>query len=450
MNVLLISANTLTTPYPVYPLGLDYVAGAIAPRHKVQIADMNVIDDYAALGALTSIFEPHIIGLALRNVDNTDATDPQEFINHYKEIAATVRRYSKAPLVLGGSGFTLFPREMMQVLQADYGVIGEGERLALLLDAIDRQTGVNTIPGVICKTSTFSTPPAPWEKPLARRFEPHAAHPDFYLRHGGMLNLQTKRGCRYKCIYCTYPHIEGRRLRFFPPEDIAVTAKQLQAAGAKYFFVTDSVFNADYEHSLAVARAFKQAGVSIPWGAFFAPTQPPPDYYPNLADAGLTHVEFGTEALSDRMLATYRKPFRKRHVYAAHQCARDAGLYTAHYFLLGGPGEDALSLDNTLENIEKLDRTVLFFFCGVRIYPGTALNEIALEQGQITATQNLLTPVFYRSHGISESEIFRRVSAQANGRPNWVISAGGVDTSRLLARMYARGFSGPLWEYLIR
>jgi len=30
MKVLLVSANTLREPYPVYPLGLDYVAGAIA------------------------------------------------------------------------------------------------------------------------------------------------------------------------------------------------------------------------------------------------------------------------------------------------------------------------------------------------------------------------------------------------------------------------------------
>ena len=449
MNILLISANTLTTPYPVYPLGLDYVARAIAPPHKVQIADMNVIEDYAALGVLISAFEPHIIGLALRNVDNTDATDSQSFIEHYKELAATVRRHSQAPLILGGSGFTLFPEEMMRILKADYGVMGEGERLAPLLDAIENMTDVNTVPGIICGTSAKPAPVL-WEKPLARRFEPHAAHTGFYLRHGGMLNLQTKRGCHYNCIYCTYPHIEGRRLRLFPPEDVAVTATGLQAAGAKYFFITDSVFNADYEHSLAVARAFKKAGVTIPWGAFFAPTKPPPDYYQNLADAGLTHVEFGTEALSDRMLASYHKPFRKHHVYTAHRSAREAGLYTAHYFLFGGPEEDALSLDTTLNNIEKLDRAALFFFCGVRIYPGAALSAIALKQGQITATQSLLTPVFYRSQGISEREIIRRVHTQADGRPNWIIGSGGVDTSRILARMYDRGFSGPLWEYLIR
>ena len=32
MKVLLVSANTLKEPYPVYPLGLDYVSGAIAAK----------------------------------------------------------------------------------------------------------------------------------------------------------------------------------------------------------------------------------------------------------------------------------------------------------------------------------------------------------------------------------------------------------------------------------
>ena len=45
MKVLLVSANTLKEPYPVYPLGLDYVAGAIADDHQVKIADMNTLAD---------------------------------------------------------------------------------------------------------------------------------------------------------------------------------------------------------------------------------------------------------------------------------------------------------------------------------------------------------------------------------------------------------------------
>src|SRR4030042_3371658 len=112
-----------------------------------------------------------------------------------------------------------------------------------------------------------------------------------------MLNLQTKRGCSYNCIYCTYPHIEGSDLRPVPAGEVADTALELERAGAKYFFITDSAFNCDYEHSAEVARAFKEKGVSIPWGAFLAPTRPPSDYYRTLCGAGMTHAEFGTEEI---------------------------------------------------------------------------------------------------------------------------------------------------------
>ena len=66
MKVLLISANTLTQPYPVYPLGLDYVAGAIANDHKVQIADMNVlkiVDGEQDLESVTAEIEAQLKSL---------------------------------------------------------------------------------------------------------------------------------------------------------------------------------------------------------------------------------------------------------------------------------------------------------------------------------------------------------------------------------------------------
>ena len=80
MKVLLISANTLRDPYPVYPLGLDYVAGAIAENHQVQIVDMNSLGECGSLEAVIQEFSPDVIGLSLRNIDNTDTTDPRGFI----------------------------------------------------------------------------------------------------------------------------------------------------------------------------------------------------------------------------------------------------------------------------------------------------------------------------------------------------------------------------------
>jgi radical SAM superfamily enzyme YgiQ (UPF0313 family) len=449
MKILLVSANTLKIPYPVYPLGLDYVAGCLDSRYQVKIADLNDFPNSEGFEAMIREFSPDFAGVSIRNIDNTDALNCRGFLPEYREVISRIRKNSSAKIILGGSGFTIFPVEYMRALEADYGIAGEGEKLSLFLEAIRINKDVRQIPGVLTQDKA-NLGYAPWDGKIKRSFDPENLHTRFYLACGAMLNLQTKRGCPFHCSYCTYPHIEGGRMRFFPPREIALKARELQDAGAKYIFITDSAFNASSEHSLEVARAFIKARVSIPWGGFFAPTISPADYFKTMADAGLTHVEFGTESLSDPVLANLRKPFTAAEVVNAHQRALDAGLHIAHYFLLGGPGENIETLQETLTGIEKLEKAVFFFFCGIRIYPHTALYDFAVREGHIRPDQNLLEPLFYRSSDISVEEILRMVEKQANGRLNWIIGAGEAKATRILPKLYRRGFTGPLWEYLIQ
>ncbi len=447
-KVLLISANRMRKPYPVYPLGLDYVAGALQPRYQTNILDMNYCPSLDALGEQVREYAPDYVGLSIRNIDNTDSMHSQGFLSDYIDMVGQIRQHSKAPLILGGSGYTVFPLEFFRALGADFGIAGEGERLSVLLDALEQGGDASSIPGVITP-DTPSVCYLPWKGELRRVFDPDAEYAKFYVSYGGMLNLQTKRGCPFRCSYCTYPHIEGGKMRLLDPREVGEQALRLQEAGAKYIFVTDSAFNASYEHSLQVARAFIDRRITIPWGGFFAPTAPPDDYFRRLAEAGLTHVEFGTESMCDEMLSNLRKPFAADDVFAAHRQALEAGLHIAHYFLLGGPGENPNTLQATLEGADRLSRAVFFFFCGIRIYPHTSLYDTAVREGQIQASQNLIEPVFYRSPFISDVEIVRRVEAHAAGRINWLIGAGEGKATRILPRLYERGHTGPLWEYLI-
>lgn len=449
MKILLISANTLRIPYPVYPLGLDYVAGSLGSRYETKIVDLNDYTNPESLEALIRDFSPDFAGISIRNIDNTDVIKCKSFLPEYQNLIRQIRKNSKALIILGGSGFTIFPVEFMRELDADYGIVGEGERLSLLLAALEKNADVRKISGVLTKEKTDIVY-VPYDGAINRRFDSSNPHTNFYLSYGGMLNLQTKRGCPFHCSYCTYPHIEGGRMRFFAPKEIAQNARELQDAGAKYIFITDSAFNASYDHSRQVAQAFVEAGVSIPWGGFFVPTPPPADYFKRMADAGLTHVEFGTESLSDTVLANLRKPFSLNDVFAAHKEALDAGLHIAHYLLLGGPGENRETLQNTLTGLDSLERAVFFFFCGIRIYPHTALYDIALREGQIAEGENILPPVFYRSAEIGVEEIMKMVETHANGRLNWIIGAGEAKATRVLPKLYRRGFTGPLWEYLIQ
>ncbi|MDQ5984703.1 MAG: hypothetical protein CSYNP_00399 [Syntrophus sp. SKADARSKE-3] len=449
MKVLLVSANTMIQPYPAYPIGLDYVRNAISPPHDVKNVDMNELKDDVTLAAVLDDYNPDVVGISIRNIDNADDTHTESFVAKIRTIIGVVRRHSTGRIVLGGSGFTILPGEFMARLDADFGVIGEGERFLQILAALERGEPVSGLPGVVVgrEQAIF---PEPLAIPISRGVIPDQSYRSFYLRRGGMLNLQTKRGCPFSCIYCTYPHIEGSRFRFVPPDDVARTARILQDGGAKYLYITDSSFNGSYDHSTAVALAFRNAGVSIPWGGFFTPTAPPPDYYKRLADVGLMHVEFGTEALSDAMLCAYRKPFRKEDVYKSHCLVVEAGIHVAHYLMIGGPGEDNQTLDETLANAESLDKAVFFVFSGVRIYPHTALFDLAMKEGRIGTGTDLLDPVFYWSPALQRDLVMRRMEDHAKGRGNWVVGSGPPGMNRVIARLHSRGYVGPLWEHLVQ
>lgn len=448
MRVLLISPNTLTVPYPVYPLGLDYVAGSIGPEHELARFDLNCasLDE---LARLIADFSPEVIGLACRNIDNTEAGAPKYFLEQLHELVLWLRARCQAVIVCGGSGFTIMPEAVLSALEADFGIIGEGERFGLLVEALARGDDPAALPGVLRPNGPVRIPP-PWPGLRQRRMAPLPQVAFYAQQHGGMLNLQTKRGCSFRCVYCPYPHIEGRSHRLIPPESVAQTALELEAAGARYIFITDSAFNSHPGHSRAVARAFRASGLRIPWGAFFAPLAPESGYFALMAEAGCKHVEFGTESMSGAILRNYRKPFQPADVFAAHRAARAAGLHVAHYFLLGGPGENAATVQESLTAIEELTGAAFFFFIGIRIYPGTEICEMAIQRGQITADTDLRQPVFYKNSAITRDEMEALVVRQARGRLNWLVGAGVDQVAALVARMHAKGMVGPLWEYLAR
>jgi len=449
VKLLLISANTAQSPYPVYPLGLDYIAGSVESRHEIAVLDMNVVGGGEGPEIAVREFGPDLIGLSVRNIDNVDTVATKSFVQGYQQIVRMLRGCTKAPIVLGGSGFSIFPGELMALLDADFGVVGEGEHLGPLLAALEQGTAAAGLPGIMRKGGDVRLPSV-WPGRIKRRIRPADAGIRYYLERGGMLNLQTKRGCPFRCIYCTYPHIEGSRLRLSPPDEVAKEARQLQEMGARYLFITDSVFNSDYTHSRAVAEAFRRQGLNLPWGAFFAPTRPPDGYYQALVEAGLTHVEFGTETFCHTQLERYGKPFSLEEMTAAQASACAAGANIAHYLLLGGPGEDAGTLEETFNRMEEIGKAVFFIFCGIRIFPHTRLHDLALKEGQIRPDQDLLTSVFYRSRGIATQEIIDRLQRRAGGRANWVFGDGGEKSERIVTRLHAHGHPGPLWELLLR
>jgi hypothetical protein len=49
MKVLLVATNRMMTSFPVYPIGVDYVATALQERHEVRVLDLATDNAEAAV-----------------------------------------------------------------------------------------------------------------------------------------------------------------------------------------------------------------------------------------------------------------------------------------------------------------------------------------------------------------------------------------------------------------
>src|SRR5919112_6029216 len=74
-RVLLVSTNRERQPYPVVPNGLACVASALeAAGHDVRFVDLCFARDPARTAAdAARAFRPEVIGVSVRNIDNSDA-----------------------------------------------------------------------------------------------------------------------------------------------------------------------------------------------------------------------------------------------------------------------------------------------------------------------------------------------------------------------------------------
>ncbi|TSA26812.1 MAG: radical SAM protein [Bacteroidetes bacterium] len=449
-KLLFISANRFAVPYPVYPLGISYLLSYLQDRLKdfeIRVVDLNLHSEEELVTCLKQ-FQPDFTGVSLRNVDDVNSMSREFFLSGYRDIVNLVRSaLPQTTLIIGGSAFSIFPEELFDYFQPDYGIYGEGEEsLYHLLTSIRDGIPDLTIEGLVFRNNgqTVVNPRKHFLRSLDLSFSGELTR--FYWEKSGMINLQTKRGCPYNCIYCTYPLIEGRTVRTLDPDKIIESLKDLYFnENINYLFFTDSVFNINRKFNLELARKILKSGIKINWGAYFSPHNISLEELLLFAESGLTHIEFGTESLSGSTLKKYRKHFTVEEIVEVSELCNEAGIYFAHFLILGGYGETERSIDEGFENSKRIHNSVFFPYVGMRIYPGTPLHELAVAEHYIDPGDKLIEPAYYLANGIDYGSLKER--ADRTGK-RWVFPDEDVVT--FMNRMRKRNRKGSLWHHLKR
>ena len=445
-RILLVSANICQEPYKVFPLGMMCLHTYITehyPNWNVSFFDFN-LQNYEAFSTLLAETSFDYICISLRNCDDVNFFAQNSFVNHYVHICNISRQKTRAKLIAGGPCLSIFPEEIFNLLNIDYAIVGEGEMsLVALISNLESNENVKDIEGLVYRAGIeiIVNPKTKFVAQSNIKFEKNLAQ--YYFNEGGMLNIQTKRGCPYQCIYCSYPVIDGKQIRTLDPNLVVENMKTLYfEQKINYLFFTDSVFNICEEYNIELAHKIIESGVKINWGAYFAPNNFIKENMALYKRAGLTHIEFGTDSLSDTQLVNYKKHFTFNDIKNASDICYELGIFYAHFLILGGVGETEDTLNETFENAKKIERTVFFPFIGMRIYPKTELYDIALSEGLISK-EDALKPVYYVSKNCDLETLAER-AAQTGKK--WVFPNDEKDP--IVDQLRARKRRGPLWEYL--
>jgi radical SAM superfamily enzyme YgiQ (UPF0313 family) len=167
--------------------------------------------------------------------------------------------------------------------------------------------------------------------------------------------------------------------------------------------------------------------------------------------AGFAGAGVTAESASDPVLARLGKGFGADDVHRAAERLRRRRIPAMWIFLLGGPGETEATAAETL----RFARTSLgpadaaFFNVGVRVYPGTALQEIARDEGLLDGSEDLLDPTFYLSPQLDAERLLGTVERAVARNPKFVGPGMPLRWALPAVRRlgYALGLRPPLWRH---
>ena len=406
MRLLFISVNRYNY-LPPMPLGLASIIGQLdESRHDIKALDLMFSEDPEAdVKSALSDFHPHLIGVSIRIIDNQHLLNTKFFLPEAKKIIELCRFNSEALIVIGGTAFTACPIAIFDYLKPDFGIAGEGELVFCeLLDRLERKDDCSDLPGLV------------WRADDGIRMNPHQFIDDLdslkpprrvlfdnqrYAEKGGEGNIVIKLGCAFHCLHCESPHIMGTHWRMKSPEKVADELESMEKdLGLKTIYFSDSLFNCPMDHAKEVCRSIIRRGLEINWSCLTSPAFADKELFELMGEAGCNMISLGCDTGAERMFKAMNKGYSKEIVIRAAQMLEELKLNYALWLLLGGPGEDKKTVQETVEFVNDRSPLIVGFAVGIRIMPNTRLVDIAVKEGVISADDPLMEPRFYISPDI--------------------------------------------------
>ena len=425
MKVLLVATNQADrfmgrmVVRPV-PIGLAYLAASVdEERHTLKVLDLMFADDAVAeVADAVSEFEPDLIGMSIRNLDNQSSLNPVWNLPAVRDIIERIRQLSDATTLIGGPAFSIMPAECLDYVGADMGIAGDAaEAFATLVERLEAGADYRDIPGIVYRDDTNDGEIVVSEGRFTSSF--HRAPRLDLLDMGAYNGSGFGVGVVTKLAQAYYPtpgaDFNGGDWRIREPSEVVDEIRALDDNfGINKVFFIDSGFNIPAEHAKATCRAIIDAGLRVRWNSYVRPSDDADAQLMGLMKesgcslALMAESGRGGERLDDRLAGLERMS----------GLCREVDLPFTMNMTFGEPGDSESSVEQKLDFLKRVDAAFSVLRVGTRVLPNTGAAQTALREGLIESESELMRPTFYTDASVRDW-IADRLREEAAEYPRW-------------------------------
>ncbi|MHA2399390.1 MAG: B12-binding domain-containing radical SAM protein, partial [Promethearchaeota archaeon] len=311
----------------------------------------------------------------------------QFFLPEFKSLVQNVKRQN-IPVILGGSGFSAMPNEIIEYLNADYGITGPGE---IVLPNFLKLWQPKQIPHTI-----FNGWEAGVDKNLVHLRGKKVDYPR-YLKTEGIVGFQTHIGCSNQCPYC----IEANTKVYFKSIPYIIhELAQLVNQGYHHFHTCDTEFNTNLQFSIDFCVALIKRNLDLKWALYMTPTPFNENFF-KLLHKSKTYLITLTVDSDERIQISNRYTYDDL-TQIINYCKKYK-IKLAIDLFVGYPKEPWESVKKMLNFFKNNRPDTVGISFNYRVYNHTPLARLIKEEPSLqkqlnrpyTEDENFLEPIFY-------------------------------------------------------
>ena len=179
--------------------------------------------------------------------------------------------------------------------------------------------------------------------------------------------MLSSRGCCYKCTYCVD---SSRQLQMLPVLNAYKEINQISKLGWKAVMFFDDIFTLKLDRLRQIAYYLRHK--DLLYRCFTHVNFVKPELCEILAETNCREVGIGIESGSSKILQTVKKGFEPEKAVEAIKLLKDHGVKVKTFFMVGLPGENEETINETKSFIEESQPDDMDFSVYVP-FPGTSL-----------------------------------------------------------------------------